>query len=312
MNVQHNITLNPESIHKESAISKILFNLTGICSVLYITINTLIGYPFLLTAAMLKLILPFDLSRKFFTKILIFIATTWIKNNNFLFSKILRIKIHVTGEKDLPAKEWYMVISNHQSWSDIVVLQMVLNGKIPLLKFFLKQELIRVPLLGIAWWALDFPFMKRFSSEFLKQHPSMKGKDIEITRKACKKFKYTPVSIMSFVEGTRFTDLKHKQQSSPYKNLLKPRAGGTGFVFSAMGEQLHCILDVTIKYPERDLDFWNFLCGRVHRVSMHIEKLPMRKELIGDYDSDMNYQKFFCGWLNDLWGKKDKFIDLME
>jgi len=189
---------------------------------------------------------------------------------------------------------------------------MVLNGRIPLLKFFIKQELIWVPLLGIAWWSLDFPFMKRFSAEFLKENPSMKGKDIEITRKACEKFKYTPVSVMSFVEGTRFTQLKHTNQSSPYVNLLKPKAGGTGFVFSAMGEQLHCILNVTIKYPDKDLNFWNFVCGRVHRVSMHIEKLPMKKELIGDYDTDIKYQKFFRNWLNELWEKKDKFMSTMN
>jgi len=194
------------------------------------------------------------------------IATRWIHNNTFLCTKILGIKVKAEGDTKLSMKEWYLVLSNHQSWSDIVVLQIVFNGRIPLLKFFTKKELIWVPLLGIAWWALDFPFMKRYKSDFLKKHPHLKGKDIEITKKACEKFSATPVSIMNFVEGTRFTIAKHDRQKSPFKNLLKPKAGGTGFVFTAMGHQLHNILNVTIKYPEGDLDFWNFLCGRISEV----------------------------------------------
>jgi 1-acyl-sn-glycerol-3-phosphate acyltransferase len=234
MNLHHSKQGDKKMATEESKLKKTMINMKGIFSILYVLTNTLIGYPFLLIAALLKLIIPFDLTRKFFTKILIFIATTWLGINNLLYKKILGVKIEVTGEQNLAPREWYMVLSNHQSWSDIVVLQMVFNKRIPLLKFFIKKELIWVPLLGIAWWALDFPFLKRFSSEFLKEHPEMKGKDIEITRKACEKFKYTPVSVMNFVEGTRFTPSKHSRQNSPYKNLLKPKAGGTGFVFSAM------------------------------------------------------------------------------
>lgn len=140
----------------------------------------------------------------------------------------------------------------------------------------------------------------------------MKGKDIEITRKACEKFKYTPVSVMNFVEGTRFTPEKHAAQQSPFKNLLKPKAGGTGFVFTAMGEQLHCILNITIKYPEKDYSIWSFLSGKVHNVRMHIEKLPVTEDLLGDYENDPAYKKSFCIWLNDLWEKKDRLLSEMK
>jgi 1-acyl-sn-glycerol-3-phosphate acyltransferase len=268
----------------------------------------LTGYPFLLIASIIKLI-PYKRSQKICTKILILIATTWIHNNTLLFTKFLGIKVNVTGETDLPMKEWYLVISNHQSWSDIVVLQIVFNRRIPLLKFFLKKELIWIPLLGFAWWALDFPFMKRYTSDFIAKYPHLKGRDIEITKKACEKFSTTPVSVMNFVEGTRFTDEKHSRQKSPFKNLLKPKAGGTGFVFTAMGHQLHSILNVTIRYPQDDLNFWNFLCGRIDQVDLFIEKIPVTENLIGDYVSDLEYQKRFQKWLNDIWIKKDKLFD---
>ena len=294
----------------KSVIKSIFYNLTGIFSVLFASTSTLIGYPFLLTASLIKLI-PFKPSQNICTKILIMIATRWIDNNTFLFRRILGIKVKVKGDTDLPMKEWYLVISNHQSWSDIVVLQMVFNGKIPLLKFFLKKELIWVPLLGIAWWALDFPFMKRYTADFIAKHPHLKGKDIEITKKACEKFSTTPVSVMNFVEGTRFTEEKHKKQKSPFKNLINPKAGGTGFVLTAMGHQLHSILNVTIKYPEGDLNFWNFICGRINEVDLIIEKIPVTDDLIGDYVSDPEYRSRFQKWINDLWIKKDKVLEEM-
>jgi len=310
MNTTASIVKYDVTVKKISFFRLFFYNLTGVFSVLFILTSTLIGYPFLLTASLIKLI-PFKPSQKVCTRILIMIAERWIHNNTFLCRKILGIKVNVKGETNLPMKEWYLVISNHQSWSDIVVLQIVFNRKIPLLKFFLKKELIWVPLLGIAWWALDFPFMKRYTAEFLKRYPHLKGKDIEITKKACEKFSTTPVSVMNFVEGTRFTSQKHNRQKAPFKNLLKPKAGGTGFVFTAMGHQLHSILNVTIKYPQGDLNFWNFVCGRINRVDVLIEKIPVTDDLIGDYVSDPEYQKHFQKWLNDIWIEKDKIFDKM-
>ena len=54
----------------------------------------------------------------------------------------------------------------------------------------------------------------------------MKGKDVEMTRRACEKFRDTPTSILNFIEGTRFSDQKRVDRQSDYRNLLKPRAGG--------------------------------------------------------------------------------------
>lgn len=305
-----NITTMPASA-KVTKEKKLLHNLRGSLTVILITLHTLAGFPFILAAAFLKLILPLRPVTTACTWILTNIATIWIDINNLIFRYLLGVKIITGGDNAFNKKGWYLVLSNHQSWVDIVVLQMIFNRRIPLLKFFIKQELIRVPFLGIAWWALDFPFMKRYRPEFLKENPHLKGKDIEITRKACKKFRRMPVSVMNFVEGTRFSQRKHDRQNSPYKNLLKPRAGGTGFVFTVMGDIINDILDVTIVYPQGDRSFWNFLCGRIHEVDVNIEKLPVTPELKGDYESDPAYRERFCKWINDLWEKKDKLIDRM-
>lgn len=294
---------------KESVLVTIGYNLRGLLSMMLLYINTLFWFGPLMVVAMFKLVVPISGWRKFCGIILNAIAVTWISINNFNMWWSQRIRWDIRGLEGLSLKEWYLVISNHQTWVDIVVLQKVFNRKIPFLKFFLKKELIWVPILGVAWWALDYPFMKRYSPAFIKKNPHLKGKDIEITRKACRKFKGIPVSIMNFVEGTRFTEEKHNQQKSPFKHLLKPKAGGIGFVLSTMGEQLNGILNVTIVYPGGDTRFWSFLCGRIKEIRVVIEKMPLTRDLLGDYVEDKDFQEKFQKWLNGIWTKKDKFLD---
>ncbi len=294
---------------KESFFLTVGYNLRGLLSMLMLYLNTFFWFGPLLAVALLKLVIPISGWRKICGIVLNAIAVTWISINNFNMWWMHRIKWDVRGLEGLSLKEWYLVISNHQTWVDIVVLQKVFNRKIPFLKFFLKKELIWVPILGIAWWALDYPFMKRYSPEFLKKNPHLKGKDIEITRKACRKFKGIPVSIMNFVEGTRFTPEKHDRQKSPFKHLLKPKAGGIGFVLSTMGEQLSSIVNVTIVYPGGDTRFWSFLCGRIKEIRVIIEKMPLTPDLLGDYVEDKEYQVEFQKRVNDIWTKKDKLLD---
>jgi 1-acyl-sn-glycerol-3-phosphate acyltransferase len=181
-----------------------------------------------------------------------------------------------------------------------------------MLKFFLKKELIWVPFLGLAWWALDFPFMKRYSKNKLKQKPHLKGKDLESTKKACEKFKHTPVSIMNFVEGTRFTQQKKDSQKNHFTHLLTPKAGGVAFVLSSMGEYLHKIIDITIVYPDKIPTFWEYISGKVNKIIIDFEVIPLTDSLIGDYFNDSEYKNRFFIWLNDLWQKKDEKIKALK
>lgn len=283
----------------------------GIVSMLLISLNTILICIPLFAVALLKLLLPVKAIRAFFNRILDGLATTWISINNGIHALTKKIRWQVEGLESLKRDDWYLVLSNHQSWADILVLQKVFNRRIPFMKFFLKQELIWVPVIGLGWWALDFPFMKRYSKSYLAKHPEMKGKDMETTRKACEKFRTMPVSIMNFVEGTRYTPGKAKHTQSPFKHLLKPKAGGAGFVLTAMGEQLHRILDVTIVYPQKAHSFWDFLCGKVTDVRVHIRSLPVTKELVGNYEDDKDYRVRFQAWLNELWLEKDQRISHM-
>jgi 1-acyl-sn-glycerol-3-phosphate acyltransferase len=280
----------------------------GIAS-LAIVLNTLFWCLILYLVAIAKLIVPLKAWRKRCTQLATWVAEAWISGNSGWMWLTQRTKWHVSGLQGLNNDDWYLVISNHKSWVDIFVLQHVFNKRIPFLKFFLKQELIWVPVIGLAWWTLDFPFMKRYSKKQLARRPELRGKDLETTRKACEKFKTTPVSVMNFMEGTRFTAAKQSKQKSPYQHLLKPRAGGIAFVLGAMGEQIKTMLDVTIVYPQGVPTAWDFLKGQLREVEVMIEKRPISAEYINqDYQNDPVFRKRFQAWVNDIWQQKDQLL----
>lgn len=287
-------------------------SLKGILSILCYVLNTILLTLPLILISFFKFLIPIHSVVVSLDKILISIASLWISINSFNSNLFCKINWDIRGLEKLTKKEWYLVISNHQSWVDILVLQTLLNRKIPMLKFFLKKELIWVPFLGLAWWALDFPFMKRYSKKQLKENPRLKGKDLVSTKKACKKFKHTPVSIMNFVEGTRFTPHKNKAKNSPFNHLLIPKAGGIAFVMGTMDDYLNKLIDVTIVYPDKIPTFWEYISGKVPHIIVDFQVIPLTNSLTGDYFNDPEYKNRFHLWLNELWQKKDEKINALK
>jgi 1-acyl-sn-glycerol-3-phosphate acyltransferase len=280
----------------------------GALALLAICANTLFWCVPLYAVALVKLI-PVATLRARCTRALVWIGETWIAGNNAVLAVTQDTAWRLQGVEGLEHEGWYLVVCNHQSWADILVLQRVFTGRVPFLKFFLKRELVWVPIMGLAWWALDFPFMRRYAPSVLARHPELRGKDLETTRRACERFRTMPVSILNFLEGTRFTEEKHARQGSPYRHLLKPKAGGIGFVLGAMGDRLRTLLDVTIVYPRGARSFWDFLCGRVPEVVVRAEQVEIPAELAGiDYVSDGEARARVQAWVGDLWLRKDATI----
>ena len=285
-------------------------HLVGLIATLLMVLNALFWVPILLLISVVKLVIPLKKVRLLIDPILLGIAEAWISGNSAWMALTQRTVWDVQGLEELNPRSWYLVNCNHQSWVDILVLQHLLNRRIPLLKFFLKQQLIWVPVMGLAWWALEFPFMRRHSEEFLKKHPEMRGKDQETTRKACEKYALIPTSVMNFLEGTRFTAAKHQRQNSPYKHLLKPKAGGIALALNAMGDKFQAILDVTIVYPNGAPDFWQFLTGNVQRITVRVRTLPVPRELAqGDYAGDLAVREAYQQWVHQMWLDKDAQIE---
>ncbi|MBA2711373.1 MAG: acyltransferase [Tatlockia sp.] len=280
----------------------------GLLAILLLSLTTIICFIPILLIGFLKLF-PNQHLKVLCTKWVDSIASLWSSINNYYISQTQKTNWEISGLSGLNKNNWYLLVANHQSWLDIVVLQRILNRKIPMMKFFIKDQLKWVPLLGFAWWAMGCPFMKRYSKDYLAKNPQKKGKDLLATQKAVQSFQYSPVTIMNFIEGTRFTSNKSQQQQSPYQHLLKPKAGGISFVISSMGKKFASLLDVTIVYSEKDHSLWDFLCKRVKTIKVHVRELPIPEEFFTpSLVEDNEIQSEFRDWLNNYWQDKDQLI----
>jgi 1-acyl-sn-glycerol-3-phosphate acyltransferase len=282
---------------------------TGSLSFLLLIINTLFWCSFLLTIAVFKLLLPIESWKTLCTKWIIAIGECWIFCNGLWIKLLHKPEWTVSGFDSLNQSEWYLTMANHQSWADIFVLQGITNRKIPMLKFFMKDVLIWVPVIGLAWWALDMPFLKRYTQEQVKKNPSLRGKDVIEMKKSFGRFARYPVSIFSFAEGTRFTEAKHASQNSPYKKLLRPKSGGIGLTLSTM-PYIKKVLDFTIKYDSNDRTFWDFLCGRMSKVKIQVKIIDVPESLVQkNYAEDEKFREELKEWLYCIWEEKNRFLN---
>jgi 1-acyl-sn-glycerol-3-phosphate acyltransferase len=286
-------------------LKRIVSALKIILASLALALNSLAGFSLLMPLALIKLLLPFRFVRVFTDFILNSVAEIWVGNNGLWMRAVGNAGWQVKGVDQFTYRSWYLVSSNHQSWVDILVLQKVFNRRIPLLKFFLKQELIYVPVMGLAWWALDFPFMRRQGGMSAK-------KDLETARKACEKFRVIPTSVISFMEGTRYTPAKAAESNTPYKHLLRPKSGGIGMALQTMGEMFNGLIDVTIVYPHGVPTFVDLLTGRVDDVIVNVRQLPIPKHLLINEQGEAPHRKVLQAWINDMWSEKDAEIERLR
>lgn len=268
---------------------------------LILATNTLVLVASMIPVALVKLLLPTKAVRRVCDRVLMAIAALWIDINTFWLRTVNPGQWDVQGAEGLDPRGWYLVASNHQSWVDIVVLQRVFNRRIPMLKFFTKKELIYVPVIGFAWWALDFPFMQR------KGGTSARA-DLEAGRKACAKFRLVPTSVISFVEGTRFTAAKHAKQQSSFRHLLKPKVGGLGMALESLGDAFTGFLDVTIVYPQGTPTFTDAMAGRLGQVVVraHLRSIPSD---VLPTPGEPAPRAAVQTWVNGLWQEKDQEIE---
>tara|TARA_Y100001956_G_C4107372_1_gene180663 strand:- start:105 stop:1058 length:954 start_codon:yes stop_codon:yes gene_type:complete len=297
-----------KGIQMNAYFKSMLDTIIGCMAVILLCLSTTLFFIPILVIGLLKLI-PYQNWQLMCTRWIDKVIECWIDVNRLYVHHALPTKIVGSNNIRLSQKSWYLVVANHQSWLDIVILQHVFNRQIPVLKFFIKDQLKWVPLLGFAWWAMGCAFMKRYSKAYLAKYPHKKGKDLKATRQAVKGFQCQPTAVMNFIEGTRFTQLKKKQQASPYQHLLKPKAGGVSFVIDAMPEQFDKMMDVTIVYPNTSVSLWDFLCRRLPEVDVHITPITIPAEfrkgqLLASNDTQMQFRT----WLNLVWQEKDALI----
>jgi len=278
---------------------------------LFVVATLLLGVP-LIALALFKLVLRGSRFRPVLTRWLDKIASAWIALNNAHQRGLLPTRIVYDGPASFNRRQWFMLVVNHQSWVDILVLLRVFNRQLPYFKFFLKASLIWIPVLGLAFWALDFPFMRRHTKAQIARDPSLAGRDLATTEKQCERYSTKPVTIISYLEGTRFTPAKHRAQHSPYRHLLQPKAGGMAFTLGAMGGRINTLLDVTIYYPEGRPSFMQYIGGGVGQVNVHAQELPIGEDLVGDYLQNAAFREYFQQWINRVWQQKDQRLQALS
>lgn len=287
---------------------KVRYALQGTIVILIVAVSTTVLTAIIFILSIFKLLAPAGRARNAMTHWLSSLGELWVSVNKAMtwFNRDMW-DIHLPDGLDHKGR--YLVFCNHQSGVDILALQYCLNRKAPFGRFLLKQQLIWVPVLGVAWWALDMAFLRRYSRQQLLQNPALRGKDLENAARACEKLKHIPVSMMTFPEGTRFSETKREQQKSPFKYLLKPRYGGVGQVLYSFDDSLDCLIDVTIVYPDGTPSVWDLISGQVENITVDVRLRPIDENIRGRNfreDNDAKYQ--LKNWLNQIWEEKEAYI----
>ena len=250
-------------------------------------------------------------------KTVIKITNHWISSNNALIDNMLpRKDWRISLPDDVNTEGKYLLISNHQSWVDTSIVQYISEKRLPLTRFFTKFELIYIPIVGQAFYFLDFPMMRRHSKEAVAKNPALKGQDIEEAKRACALLKDKPFTLLNYLEGTRFTQAKHEQQKSPYTHLLKPRAGGLSLAINALGSEMDGLLDMTIVYPDGVPTYSDLWKGNIKRLGVDVRYLEIPAELFagikrGGYENDEQVKAQMFAWIEQVWRDKDQRISAM-
>jgi len=271
--------------------------LVGAVTFLIMLALLIVIFFFLLPGILLKLI-PYAPLQRACSRYCVGVAVQWAAAMQLIYRILHPKQWQVDIRGTLDPNRSYLLVSNHQSMADILVLFDVLHGRLPLPRFFLKQQLMYVPIIGMGCWAMDFPFMKRHSKEAVAANPALRHEDLEATKRSCEIFR---------LEGTRFSEIKRLNKQSPYRHLLRPKSGGMSFALNAMGDQFAGLIDVTIAYRQTSKPlFWSWLCGEQDDLAVRADISVIPADLIhGDYEHDAEFRGRFQSWINDLWTRKD-------
>jgi hypothetical protein len=112
---------------------------------------------------------------------------------------------------------------------------------------------------------------------------------------------------MNFVEGTRFTPAKHAAQRSPYKHLLKPKAGGLAMALQRAGRSVPLAAGRDHRVPRRRARPSGTSCAAVR-----VARRPIPHEFSNGAEAGSpQVRKRVKGWLHELWQHKDEQIEAL-
>jgi 1-acyl-sn-glycerol-3-phosphate acyltransferase len=287
------IRLTVRLIHMDIRKTPGISNFISFISFLFVTLNLLAWLPLLLLMVTIRTVLPF---RKL--KIATFSIVDWsyrtaVIINFWWLTKVLRVRFDIEDEaavlSELTTKDSPLIISNHQSWFDIFILQSIITSHGPILKFLIKRELLWVPVVGWVCLALNFPRLERL------RDGTTRTRDRKVALEASLKLQDEPGALMLFPEGTRYTSSKCKTTNSPYKYLLKPKLGGFDVIVNSVAKNTR-LLDISVRYGSADANCWRCMSGKVDSIKIKVTAIELA--LI---------ENSAC-WLEHSWHEKDNWL----
>ena len=284
----------------------------GLITFLLILIELIIGFGTLAIINIPRGIIPLKIFKIYLAKVSNIIGDLTVYGLKLIMLLMHGNNISIINDEKFSKNEWYMAMSNHQSWGDIFILLVTANYKLPLLKFFMKRELWWIPFVFLANKTLNMPFVNRHTKKEIEQNPSLRNQDYENTLKSCIRFLRTPSTIFSYAEGTRFTNEKHIQQGQKYNNLLIPKIGGMATALSAM-PNINTLVDYTLVYKSKKRDVWSFAKGDMKHAKVLVTKYKIPEYLKNrNYANDQDYRNEFKDWIESIWEEKDKKIEELK
>jgi 1-acyl-sn-glycerol-3-phosphate acyltransferase len=189
------------------------------------------------------------------------------------------------GEKvSLEQNSSVLLIANHQSWLDILVLYAYFGAP---LVFVMKKSLRYIPFLGGIFEKIKFPLIDRHA------------KDVKSWKEPIQAFLDDPLikPLVIFPEGTRYHEKKAAR--SRYNKLLNPHVDGLFLVRDSYDQ----IFDVTICYPgQYEPSIINLFLGRLGKIEIQVEDQTER--LKGPERRSDVYRS-----LKKIWEKKSEWIE---
>ncbi len=259
----------------------------SLVSALWVVANLSFWLIPLLTVSLLKILLPIPLVTKFCQRVLEFIYRSAVLVDSFWMTRVIGIRINIIGQ--LPDHPSPIVVSNHQSWFDIPIIQHTVTSQGPILKFLIKRQLVWVPIIGWICYALNFPRLNRGQGDNARQ------KDFAAIKSASDTLSTERGALLIFAEGTRFTAAKHQAQASPYQHLLKPKPGGLKIALESAPADTP-VVALSVVYRNQVTHFWRCLHGACPTIDVVINNYTV---------ADVTDART---WLEARWREKDQLI----
>lgn len=277
-----NFNLNTTVMH-----TRILKHLISTLSVLWVISNLLLGVALLIPIAIVSALLPLQTISRVCYFLIDLIYRSAVCIDSFWMERVIGIQINIVGDANIDDSP--IVICNHQSWFDIALVQEVITGHGPIVKFLVKRELIWVPIIGWVCLALNFPRLRRSGDV------KSRKKDFSIIEKATQNQTQARGALLIFPEGTRFSMTKKVAQAAPYQRLLKPKSGGLRVITQHVCADKN-LIDVTIDYHQEKPNLWDCLHGEPRQITIHLAHYKLSD--IDDIET----------WLNQRWLEKDRLF----